>query len=401
MIPRRTLWHVPVLALAACAGSAIPKSAPPPASPPLAPLTERYRTIEIAPAAANPRWSPDGRHAAYDIPGAEPRTVVVEVREDHATQVAELRGYGAVFSPDGRRIAWLHAPDLRGPVPQARVRVRVRELATGAERDIPGSGVIRAVVWSRGEVVPWLADEGVRVSPTGTHLVFAAEGGLGVITLDDELQRTYPGSGSPAFSVDGSTLVFVSTDGDRHAIHRLRLDERGEGVLVPETLAASTDHIASLTVSPNGDLVAFQRMTGHGPETWIAGDGAGPRRLTRDMLRDVPPQFQLAPEDDWALSPDEMRLLLVAERDDGTATPGRGLYLIDLGRPVTFEGLSHGINMLQQKGSARTAMGPRNTSPPLRVLRGFAWDAVGCLERRSTPRPPPPSHRRSIPGART
>jgi hypothetical protein len=43
----------------------------------------------------------------------------------------------------------------------------------------------------------------------------------------------------------------------------------------------------------------------------------------------------VAPEYEWALSPDGNRLLIVAERDGDTVSPERGVYLVDLDRRVT------------------------------------------------------------------
>ena len=45
----------------------------------------------------------------------------------------------------------------------------------------------------------------------------------------------------------------------------------------------------------------------------------------------------VAPEYEWAPSPDGQRLLLVAERDGDTVSPERGVYLLDLGRKVTVD----------------------------------------------------------------
>jgi hypothetical protein len=389
---------------------------------------ERYRTIEVAADGTNPRWSPDGRHAAYDIPGDAPRTAVVAIGAGSARQVAELAGYGAVFSPDGARIAWLRTADaaalareeeeirartpaqtradlvrLRDELAAARARharVRVRELASGSERDVPAGGSIHAVVWSGGEAVPWVAGPDVRVSPTGTHLVHQTDNGLALLAIGTSWQHTFPRSGAPAFSADGSTLAFITAGEGRNAIRRVRLDDRGAESNLPETLFTTTDAIANPALSPDGDRVAFQRVEREDWEIWILdapgdavpGEGApaGPRRLTHDIQHDVFPTWlegerllvikgearhrrsyvyparpggepaarewvpglgegmrlfhnntvrTVAPEYEWAVSPDGTAVLIVAERDGDTISPERGLYLTDLRRPVTVDQL--------------------------------------------------------------
>ena len=47
----------------------------------------------------------------------------------------------------------------------------------------------------------------------------------------------------------------------------------------------------------------------------------------------------VAPEYEWAPSPDGTKLLIVAERDGNTVSPERGVYLMDLNRKVTREEL--------------------------------------------------------------
>lgn len=399
---------------------------------------ERYRTVEVAPDGTAPRWSPDGRHAAYEVPGAgatgdEPaRTVVVAVEGGAVRPVATVDGRGAVFSPDGGRIAWLRVPDpdalageaaalrqripvtsretffeLRDSLQAARARharVRVRELASGAERDVRASEPVYAVVWSGGEAVPWIRPGEVRGSPAGSHLVFQDDEGLAMLDVATGFQRTFPGAASPAFSADGKWLAFVERSGDRYALRRALV---GGDARVPDLLLVTEDPIASPALSADGSLVAFQRMGRENWEVWVAGDAGGEgRRLTHDVQHDLFPRFlagdrllvikgegrhrrsyvypatppadavdsaapevptgpgagpdappairewvpgsgegmrlfhnntvrTVAPEYEWAVSPDGMRVIVVSERDGDTITPDRGVYLVDLGRAVT------------------------------------------------------------------
>ncbi len=351
---------------------------------------ERYRTVQVSAHGTNPRWSPDGRHAAFDVPAGlpgghadgSPVTVIVGIRNGAVEPVARVDGYGAVFSPDGDRIAWLRTE------PRAReARVRVRHLVTGEERDIAASEAVHAAVWSGGEVVPWVAGGAVRVSPTGTHLVYDDDEGLALLTIGTSWQRTFAGGTAPAFSADGSTLVFLARQGGRYAVRRIRLDGEGSDTRLPETIHVSDEPIASPAVSADGRRVAFEREGRENRDVWIVGEGEDARRLTHDVQHDLFPAFlsgdrllvikgegrhrrsfvypvapggepevrewvpgsgegmrlfhnntvrTVAPEYEWAVSPDGSMLLVVAERDGDTISPERGVYLLDLGRPVTL-----------------------------------------------------------------
>jgi len=110
-------------------------------------------------------------------------------------------------------------------------------------------------------------------------------------------------------------------------------------------------------------------------EIFIAAvDGTGEQQLTRDVQHDLYPHFlsdryllammgegrhrrsnlydletgertwlfrnnttrTVAPEYEWAPSPDGRKLLIVAERDGNTVSPERGVYLLDFSRTVTM-----------------------------------------------------------------
>ncbi|MCC7415929.1 MAG: M20/M25/M40 family metallo-hydrolase [Acidobacteria bacterium] len=173
-------------------------------------------------------------------------------------------------------------------------------------------------------------------------------------------------SGSaPALSGDGRTLAFVAATAERAS------------VLVGPVLGA---HTAVVTVdgrldapalSADGSRLAYQRMDRDDWDIFVAGaDGSGERRLTHDIQHDVLPRFMdgnrllwavgeprhrrsflvdiasaeaapvrlfhnntvrtIAPEYQWAPSPDGSALLVGAERDGDTVSPARGIYLIDL-----------------------------------------------------------------------
>ncbi len=127
---------------------------------------ELYHTTELTADGQAPRFSPDGRHVAYETgAGFNRRTRVVPAHRP-TTPVLELPGSGAAFSVDGKRIAYLRlAPvgeliaaqaslDASTPAerPQrqtalnqlmaARVRLVVHDIASGAETPID-TGLIR------------------------------------------------------------------------------------------------------------------------------------------------------------------------------------------------------------------------------------------------------------------
>jgi hypothetical protein len=59
------------------------------------------------------------------------------------------------------------------------------------------------------------------------------------------------------------------------------------------------------------------------------GSGERTRLFHNNTVRTVAPEYE------WAVSPDATRVLIVAERDGDTISPERGVYLMDLTRPVT------------------------------------------------------------------
>ena len=126
-------------------------------------------------------------------------------------------------------------------------------------------------------------------------------------------------------------------------------------------------------LSADAARVAFQMML---RDDWeivtVNRDGTGESRLTRDIQHDLLPVFltdarllgvigeprhrrsflydlqtgsrtrlfhnntvrTIAPEYLWKPSPDGSKVLIVAERDGDTVSPERGVYLVDLRRPL-------------------------------------------------------------------
>jgi hypothetical protein len=173
---------------------------------------------------------------------------------------------------------------------------------------------------------------------------------------------------SPALSRDGRTLAWMeSAEGGT----RIRVRRAGDST---RTVATLTRPVQSLALSPAGRTLSFSQMLREDWELFtVPADGsAPPARLTREIQHDLFPQFlsedrvlavigearhrrshlydittgsrtrlfhnnsvrRVAPEYEWAPSPDGTRLAIVSERDGDTITPHRHLYLMDLGAKV-------------------------------------------------------------------
>ncbi|MDH5234865.1 MAG: M20/M25/M40 family metallo-hydrolase [Gemmatimonadota bacterium] len=181
---------------------------------------------------------------------------------------------------------------------------------------------------------------------------------LGDGALGDRIAGT-----APVLSDDGSTIAWLAAD------------SRGTAIMVRAGAAATMVHLSEtpvqgLALSPDGARLAWQTMLREDWELFTApGTGAEPpTRLTREIQHDLFPQFltsgrvlavigearhrrshlydlatgtrtrlfhnnsvrTVAPEYEWAPSPDGSRVAIVSERDGDTVTPHRNLYLTDL-----------------------------------------------------------------------
>lgn len=418
---------------------------------PIALLTgELYPAVEIAPDGYNVRWSPDGRYAVYETgSGAEQTTHIVALEGGQVRRVASIpRSRGLVFAPSGDRVAYLAVTETpairaaraeferaiqandRAAALRARdrvalleaeaVRVVERELRTGREREYAARGLAKwSLAYGPDGQTLFLAaspaDDATRsdiyvltpalraltdgpglkrqpvVLPGGRFLLYTiGSDQFAVRELATGETRTFQGA-SPAFSANGSTLVYLSKEGSENTVVVLPLRAGGEPVVVARTARP----VAAPALSPDGRRVVYQALQPR--EDWelyvVGSDGSNPVRLTREIQHDLFPRFltndrilavmgearhrrsylydavspqatpsalsplepvpangwqrrrlfhnntvrTVAPEYEWAPSPDGSRILIVSERNGNTISPERGVYLVDLNRKVTKE----------------------------------------------------------------
>src|SRR5690606_8287793 len=207
--------------------------------------------------------------------------------------------------------------------------------------------------------------------PGGRHLAYTVgRGTIAVRDLSTGATRTFHGT-QPALSADGSTLVFVAEENGENTVNVVSLRDDTDAPVVVER---TRNPVAAPALSPDGGLVAYQMMPREDWELYVvARDGTGKRRLTHEIQHDVAPRFldsrrvlaligeprhrrsylydvetgertrlhhnntvrTVAPEYEWAASPDGSKVVSVADRDGNTISPERSVWLLDLDRKVT------------------------------------------------------------------
>ena len=392
---------------------------------------EYYRTLEVSPDAASPRWSSDNRYAAYTTGGGRIAHIVA-VEADSVRTVARIDGVGLVLSPDGAHAAYFsvrETPELRAArvtadsllranefrafsqqrqailrLERQLARIRLRTIATGQERELevpdvaksglafsPDGRVLYFVGAARGDsartdiyaiedvtgaagVVTLTAEPGVKddLIPVagGQYLVYTIGGGtVAVRNLATRETRTFEGV-APAVSQNGTLVTWLARNPMEYTINALSLALPGP----PTVLKRSPRPLATPVPSPDGRRVAYAWQERDDWEIHVVGaNGQADTRVTREIQHDRNPHWlsndrliamkgeprhtrawlyelttgtarrlhhnntvrTVAPEYDWAPSPDGTKLLIVADRDGNTISPERGLYLVDLGRTVT------------------------------------------------------------------
>jgi TolB protein len=207
---------------------------------------------------------------------------------------------GPVWSPDGRRIAFLKNHSLP---PGDHEKLKGADRAEIYVVNADGSG-LRKVTRHR-QVYPgspvW--------SPDGTRIAFGSGHEIYVVNVDGSgLRNLTAGPGGaqwdPTWSPDGRKLAFKSLRDGNAEIYVVSAD--GSGL---RRLTHSPDYTDVGPVwSPDGRRILFVRAeyrTGNSEILIMNADGSGQRNLTRHPSEDASP----------AWSPDSRRIVFVSKRD--------------------------------------------------------------------------------------
>jgi Tol biopolymer transport system component len=342
------------------------------------------------------------------------RNTTIVVR-DLATQAerelptAGLLKTGLTFSADGRRLFFLggsDADEARNDIyaiaeGQAATRVGDADGLKGAPV-VDASGV--ALLYVVPNVNPLR-----RPQPPGTGGAPAPARGpsFSIVDLANNRTRTVAGT-APSFSADGRSLTYVAREGaENHVMVGAPL-----GAHTP--VMKTVERVDAPALSPDGQRVAYQLMSRDDWEIHVVSrDGQGERRLTRDNQHDVLPRFidaerlvavvgearhrrsflynlasrtrtrlfhnntvrTIAPEYQWAVTPDGARMLIGAERDGNTVSPERGVYLLDLTRKITKAELLARLNGNLSAEQALRAAAQKSFGPISSVVKQVV-DAV-------------------------
>lgn len=391
---------------------------------------ELHEAVEIAPDGRMLRISPRGTHLAFETGTGDARRTVVRVLDGSAEM--EFPGHGLAFAADAPVVAYVHAADggssvvvrdlgsgrewraslagmraIGGPALSADGRTAYALLGagtdTGATLHALTDGAAPKALTTSGtakgdlQMLPGgtlLFTEGrrTRFTPAPAFTLLATGG----------TERRIEGH-APSASADGAAVTYLERAGDTTHVRVLRLADGRT-----TTAASTTDRVDMPALSPDGRTVAFMRMLRDDWEIFVVGaDGTGERRLTREIQHDLMPRFltndrllavmgearhrrshlydvstgertrlfhnntvrTIAPEYEWAATPDGSRVAIVAERDGDTISPERGVYVSDLRREVTAPELLARVTAMRAGEAALKAQATAMFAPIAEQVR--------------------------------
>lgn len=331
---------------------------------------------------------------------------------EHALNDVGLLKSTLAFSSDGRTVF------LLGAKPEDEARTDIYALSDAAPPALLAAGegvkaglqVVRGgkfLVFDIGGRSPFPSAQAGAAGGRGGGRGGGAGGrssSFGVLELQTGALRVVNGT-SPSLSSDGGTLAYLGKDG---AFNTLIVSTLG-GTPQERVVVRTADSLAAPALSPSGKLVAFQMMPDHDWEIYVAprDSGGAARRLTREIQHDLQPRFidesrvfavmgearhrrsylydldtgtrrrlfhnntvrTIAPEYEWAVSPDATRILTVAERDGDTVSPERGVYLTDLTQRLTSADVLERVRTDLVAEQRLRAQGEREFAPVAPAVR--------------------------------
>ena len=275
-----------------------------------------------------------------------------------------------------------------------------------------GASATAATSGTPGKVLQDVNAEGTAV--IFTHRVQGRRGGgppaqFGVLPLPAGTATLVTGT-APAFSADGRSLAFVTRTepNSQLLVAPVASPDRGTAV------RTGIERLDAPAFSRDAGRVAYQMMTGDDWELFtVKADGSGEQRVTREIQHDVLPRFlsndrllgmigeprhrrsyvydlasgkrmrlfhnntvrTIAPEYEWAASPDGNNVLIVAERDGDTVSPRRGVYLTDLSVKISRDELRARLQGALEAEEALRAKGKRLFAPIAPAVTAVVSDA--------------------------
>lgn len=195
---------------------------------------------------------------------------------------------------------------------------------------------------------------------------------------------------APVISADETTIAFQRIEGDTTTVYLLSGYEEVTAVF------SSDKSIENLAISADGGHVVFQMMPRENWELMVASTDSS-WQLTHEIQHDLFPRFigndtvfavigegrhrrsylydvatgertrifhnntirTVAPEYQWAVSPDGSKVVIVSERDGDTISPERGVYLVDLNKKIAKVDLDQRLAEMLQAEMALREKGSR------------------------------------------
>lgn len=205
------------------------------------------------------------------------------------------------------------------------------------------------------------------------------EEGFDLVDLQENDILSFAGR-DPVLSADGNTLAFVTERDGETSIEVLDLDPLGaapgRAMRSTRVVFRTRDPIANPALSPNGEMIAYQRRPFADWDVFAIGtDGESAEvQVTNEVQHDVQPFFidsrrilaakgegrhrrsyiydledgsatklfhnntvrTIAPEYEWAVGAGGTKVMIVSERDGDTVSPERGVYVVDLTAEVSM-----------------------------------------------------------------
>jgi hypothetical protein len=206
------------------------------------------------------------------------------------------------------------------------------------------------------------AGRGQGAGPAGVPPAFA------IVDIATRKVTVVTGS-APSLSGDGRTLTYIARTGPEYSVMV------GPTTGAQAAVKRTTERLDAPALSADGSRLAYQVMPRDDWEIVVADrDGANEHQVTHEIQHDLLPRFigpdrliavmgeprhrrsylydlgagrdrirlfhnntvrTIAPEYQWAVSSDGTKILIGAERDGNTVSPERGVYRVDLQKPIT------------------------------------------------------------------